>query len=204
MPTKKAPKPPVPVICIQEIETSWTKLSRGGEGAVKRGHVPEAVELPLPIPHPSPPTDTYPFFLHLLGYSEYTEYKQWSEFLRSDVSANDDADILNRGGVRVSFNGEALTARYQWNWDLGAPGRRTQNAAGMFVPVHHSPTQKAFEVEVGQWGRMLYNGRHTYDDSGRWHYSKNIFNIGLFINPQPDVFLTTPPIKIYSKMAHLF
>lgn len=194
----------VPLICVQEIATNWTKASRGGTGAAERNRVPEAAKLPLNANPFSSPAETYPFLLHLLGYSEYTKYKVWSEFLKSDVTANESAEILNRGGVRLSFDGEVLTARYQWKRELGAPGRRTQNAAGMFVPVHHSPFQKALELKAGEWGRILFNGRHSDYDDGRWYYSKHVFNIGLFVNPQSDVFLTSQPIKTYSKMALLW
>lgn len=205
MPTKKPLKPPVPVICIQEIETSWTKLSRGGEGAVKRGHVPEAAELPLPVCVESLSAGRYPFFLHLLDYQESAEYKVWSQFARSDIEANVAAEILNRDGVRISFDGTILTARYQWTEDLGAPRRRRQDNTGTFVNVGHSDLQKALGLEVGQWGRILHNGRTGGSYAGStWRYSEYIFNIGLFIDPQPDVFLTSQPVKTYSKMAHLF
>ena len=204
MPTKTLPKPPVPVICIQEIETSWTKASRGGEGAVKRGYVPEAVELPFSGSYSSSTTEMNSFLLHLLSYSERTQYKAGSKLLESDVGANKSAEILNRGGVRVNFDGNFLTARYQWAESLGAPMRRRQDSTGTFVDVGHSPVQKAFELQIGQWGRILYNGRHTDYDNGMWSYDKHVFNIGLFVNPMPDIFLTTQPIKTYSKMALLF
>ena len=204
MPKAAKPAPIVPVIYIQEVETNWTKASRGGDGAVNRGRVPEAAELPINTTFPASPAETHPFFLHLLRYSKRTEYKAWSEFLKSDIGANESAEILNRGGVRVSFNGEVLTARYQWNEELGAPKRRRQDNTGTFVNVGHSLLQKALEIQIGQWGRILYNGRRSDFDDGRWYYNKHVFNIGLFVNPPSDIFLTTQPIKSYSKMAHLF
>ena len=202
MPRKPAAQPAC-TICIQGIKTCWTKAPRGGEGAIMRNRVPEAVKMPFSASYSSP-AETYPFFLHLLGYGEHTRYKARSEFLKSDIGANKSAEILNRGGVRVSFDGESLAARYQWKQELGAPGHRTQNAAGMFVPVHHSPAQQALELKIGEWGRILYNGRHSDHDDGRWYYSKHVFNIGLFLNPRPDVFLASQPIKTYSKMALLW
>ncbi len=204
MAKKAKTEQPVLAIYIQEITTSWTKASRGGDGAVKRGRVPDAVELPQ-SPFPSSATaDKYPFYLHLLWYTEYHGYDVRSEYLKSDVAANPISEILNRDGVKVSFSGDSLAVRYQWDWNLGAPGRRTQDSTGTFVPVHHSPEQKAFELQIGQWGRILFNGRHSDWDDGRWTYSQHTFNIGLFLNPPQNVFLETAPVKVYSKMAHLW
>lgn len=106
--------------------------------------------------------------------------------------------------MRVNFSEGVLTARYQWKATLGAPGRRVLDKSGMLLPVNHSPLQKAFELQTGQWGRILYNGRHSDWDNGGWSYDKYVVNIGLFVDPKPDVFLSTKPLKTYSKMALLW
>lgn len=124
MPKAAKLAPAIPTIYIQEVKTSWTKASRGGEGAVSRGRVPEAAELPLETKFPVTSAEGYPFFLHLLSYDEDTKYTVWSQFLKSDVDANKSAEILTRAGVQVSFNGVILTARYKWNEASGVPKRR--------------------------------------------------------------------------------
>ena len=96
----------------------------------------------------------------------------------------------------MTLDGEKLTAEYNW--------RGTFGSYAMKAPRRQAFLQKALEIQVGQWGRILYNERHTDFDFGIWGYGKHVFNIGLFVNPLPDVFLTTPPIKTYSKLALLF
>ena len=178
--------------------TGWTKASRGGEGAGKRGQVPEAAALPLTAGYPSVSAGKYPLFLHRLNYGETSGYKAFSRLSWSEVEADVTQDILDDERVRMTFNGEKLTVDYNW--------RGTFGSYALKAPQRQAFLQKALQLRVGQWGRVLYNdrrGSYGYEDS-TWNYSEHILNIGLFINPQTDVFLTSPPIKTYTKMADLW
>ena len=54
------------VVLIQQIKTSWTKASRGGENARKRNAVPEVAKVPVQ----RIPADNLILVHHLLSYGE--------------------------------------------------------------------------------------------------------------------------------------
>lgn len=190
-------------IYIQEVEIHWTKASRGGEGAAKRNLIPQAVSLP-PASTPLSPSADISLFLHKLYYAEANQYSPSSKLLRSDVAVSAGKEVFNRGRVTVGFDGTRLTAYYKWTEGFGVPRHRRQGYMQVFVPAGHSPVQKVFDLQVGQWGRILYNERHTDWDFGIWGYDQYVFNIGLFISPPRNVFLETEPCKVCSKMAQLW
>jgi hypothetical protein len=83
---------------------------------------------------------------------------------------------------------DRLHVHYTWGRAGGAPRRDSR--------------RDVLILEKGQWGRVLYNGRHT-STSSDWWYEKWVFNIGFFAELDPRVFLGTTPVKVHSAMELL-
>lgn len=68
-------------------------------------------------------------------------------------------------------------------------------------------TRALFTVRAGEWGRVRYNWRYSAGQSwsyeGGWRYSKTVVNIGLFDQPQAEVFIGTTPTHEASRMRDL-
>ena len=169
------------IIAIQAISTKWEKPARGGANAVLRNRVPEA----LKVPEFSASDVPVSYMIHSVSYGVRNNF---AEPIESGVSVSAVApDHLH--GVTLDFANDALTVSYQYNASHGAPGR-------------HSRKTEALNLSLGQWGRILHNGRCSWEDY--WWYEKHVYNIGLFPDPFRSAFIQTKPTKIFSQMAHLF
>lgn len=181
--TRKIPRPvQTPIVCVQLIKTTWSKQSRGGPSAVLRNRVPEA--LPL-APLPSMAESLRYLHQHIL----FGEGNDFRKPIYEAVNTSD-APSLHLGCLWLTLGDGALHVFCQYQRSQGAPER-------------HSARVLAFRLTPGEWGCVLYNGRHV-DSDGYWSYNKWVYNIGLFDNPRPRVFLNTVLVKIFSQMAHLF
>jgi len=98
---------PTPVLVIQEIQTSWTKASRGAPGSVARQTVPQAVLLSDPIrPSPEP---TYAH--HVVRYDEANQFvAPLTSHLR--IQAGDQREPIHEGASPSCASGR----RCAWTW----------------------------------------------------------------------------------------
>jgi hypothetical protein len=174
-----------PVVCVQCIEMSWTKQSRGGPSAVLRNGVAEA--LPLPSLDLKETKGASCYFSHRV---EYDERNDFAAPIR-EKSGDSSALALDLGSLLLSLADGALLVNYMYQYRQGAPER-------------HPASLPALRLQLGQWGRVLYNGRLVDYDNGTWSYERRVYNIGLFAAITPGIFMTTEPVKVFSQIAHLW
>ena len=126
-------------------------------------------------------------------------YKEQSDLFalcRSDFEVSETLPPLPKG-VRAESAENSLTAYWEYDNAMGAPARSSE-------------TQTALELEINQWGRILYNGRYSPYRTlaswrkNEWWYNRWVFNLGIFRKPIVDVFVVTQPVKIFSMMADLW
>lgn len=171
------------IVVIQIVDSSWGKASRGGQGAVLRNNTPE--ELPLPeltkdIIEPSFAVHTSEYrFTGLAGECVQNETK-FQVFTAKSV--------FTCGSIAVQLIDERVHVDYYWKDSAGMPER-----------YFH---KDALLLEIGNWGRMLYNARLIPSSWhwGDWRYEKREFYIGYFSCMVSRVFRDTEPIKIHSQM----
>lgn len=58
------------------------------------------------------------------------------------------------------------------------------------------------ELAVGEWGRVLYNGRFSTDEGG-W-YQKTVVNVGCFDEARAGAFVSTRPLYTIDRMVSLW
>lgn len=134
----------------------------------------------------APPDVPSAFLVHEVFFSEHAGFHApYRERMQSY-----DGSFRHLECLRVQRVRNALSVVYQYNLSQGAPER-------------YSAPITALTLEPEQWGRICYNGRFSGDDYD-WFYKKWIWNIGLFAVPTPKVFLHSPPVRVFSQMAHLF
>jgi hypothetical protein len=169
------------VVVVQQILTSWSKKSRGGEGAVKRNAIPEVA----PVPMHCIKTERLTLLHQSLSYSE------WDGFApREKIEVNPTLRPVVIGGVTVNDDDEVAVASFQYNLGCGAPERGW--------------ARKTLRIAEGEWGQILYNGRFAPPWEGPWWYEKMVVNIGLFSHLSSGVFTHCAPTCRFSAMGHLF
>jgi hypothetical protein len=75
---------------------------------------------------------------------------------------------------------------------------------GMLIrqtPSEGLPSKRMY-LQPGQWGRVLYNGRFSYEEG--WWFEKRVFNIGLLEKVEEDIFISSQPTQVISQMAKLW
>ncbi len=65
--------------------------------------------------------------------------------------------------------------------------------------------ETAFNLKPGEYGRIIYNERNMYFDTGNWYYKQHIINIINYIKDKvPTNIYLSEPDHLYSQMVHLF
>ncbi len=167
------------VVVVQQIKTTWTKASRGGDAAARRNAVPEVAQVPV---HRAEVAGLK-ILLHQLLYSGRSGFADPVEKLVE----NPDHDPLRLGGVTIDTTEELLRAEFTWSRECGAPDRGWM--------------RKTLLLGVNEWGQICYNGR--FAEEAGWVYEKIVVNAGLFEPPSGEVFTRTEPTQRYSAMGHL-
>jgi hypothetical protein len=175
------------IAVVQIISVHWGKKSRGAPGSIKRNAIPEAVEMPL-----------YKFALtdsewidHSLTFYEHEDFQNAHEAISVEKTL-DSEEIRKYGCTYVQKHLQSLRVDWKYDW----------REAGM--PLRATKTKDAFELELNQWGRVVYNGRFVSEEDGyNWWYEKIVVNVGLFMNPTADVFIATAPQVTIDKRRRL-
>jgi len=141
--------------------------------SARRAAVPEHFHLPpVALPHKTG---------RLVVFQEI-EAKEWEEFtIRDHCEVIELAGRLNfsKDPVIVGIESERLRVWYRPGiWSVGAPDRRGKN-------------YNVFNLEPGQWGRLIFNGR--FGGGGGWFYHRQVFSIACSLNlPAHDCFAAKP------------
>ena len=194
MPTKKPIERPALMVCAQQIETRWTKASRGGAGAVTRNKVPRVLPFSVPTQTPQMPS----LLLQVIGLSEgypVNAAKGFQNRYEPGLKVLPAAEPYHYRGVSACLSGGLLSVEYEYKWEQGMPWR-------------YQTTNEVAHLEPGQWCQVLLNGRYSsyryaYGESNHW-YESTFINVGLFDRVESGMFLKTEPVKVYDRMAILF
>jgi hypothetical protein len=172
------------IIAIQEINVIWTKRSRGGSAAQRRNAVPEALALAIPtLPAEMP----FALVREQFIFNEAKDFTQ--QHFPADVEAFPAKKQLKMGCVEIILRDGRLDAIYTYTtYCAGAPRR----------DLH---PRTALQLEAGQWGQLMYNGRFSFEED--WNYRKTVLNIAYGEMFNSDIFFT-PPKHVFKDLANLW
>jgi hypothetical protein len=165
------------VVVVQKLLTRWEKTGRGHPIATMRASLPSAMELP-------PGLLDGPVAYHSVTFDQRVDFAPSVAHERRANPPEHDC------GLSLALHENRLSASFQWEQDCGAPRRN----AGV-------PT-RLFELAIGQFGRLIHNGRFTPEYS--WTYQQVIVNIGLFAPATASSFLSTEPAMLADLRADLW
>lgn len=177
-----------PRIVIQRVRATWSKASRGGEGARRRNALPHA--LPLP-----PDCRDASFCVHHVRFSEDSDFKR-----RDSLTEGKSLADLGIGDLVFDFDSDSLDVQLLRNpLNAAMADRLYPDESGNIVR-----SVDAFSLAAGQWGRLRYNGRYTDADTGDWSYEQTVYNIGLLYDFTPNHFVETSPDCRFADIARLY
>ena len=178
---------------VQVIRVTWTKASRGGEGARSRNSVPSATEITvadLPDVNGSLCVDV----------SEWREHNQFVEPYHT-YRKIPFASGFHFGCVTVSATMNGLQVDYQYDPGfVGAPDRR-----GFAPEGHRAAKPRRFFARDGEWIQVCHNGRFSDIDTGNWWYELVTVNVAFFAGGLDSrVFVTRRPSEELRVLAELW
>jgi hypothetical protein len=163
-------------VVVQHVQTSWTKLSRGGPAAAVRNRVPVAYSLPEGLRAPGVQRVTHRESDGFIPQKEERDFKIESQGTRLRYAelalVDDDGERL-----RVALHPSAH----------GMPRRHRRPPSVRLLP--------------GEWLRWQVNYRFVGVSSGEWHYRLDTFNVG-FGAVHAELFLCEPTRQI-DERTHL-
>ena len=153
------------MILLQILETRWSKRSRGAPLASRRNATPEALPLPGQALQPAP------VFCHRVRFDEEGRFV-------GKVIEELALEALPKSRASVHFRPSAaeLALSFRWSSLVGAPER---------------PHGTTIRLRLGQWCRLLHNGRYGWDNP--WSYQGTVINVAFVARPSLDLFTSTPP-----------
>ncbi len=196
---KKSNRPIQNKLLIQHINFHWDKSCRGGAGAVLRSHYPKAAVLP---------EEYFSYYsvgvpVHYKGLLQKTDGIHILKDCR-DIKKPRNDNTIRSDPFEISFKNNKAEVYYRYDLHHGAlPERKKYDpAVSSYIPL----CELAFELEQGDYGRAVCNGRFTDWDTGSWWYETDILNIMLISDSalSPDIFLVNEPNKNYSQTAMLW
>ncbi|MBN1910332.1 MAG: hypothetical protein JW818_11375 [Pirellulales bacterium] len=166
---------------------TWTKASRGGDGARIRNALPDALPLPLEA-------FTAPWTLHSIYYHESNDFTK-----EEVIKKTDSPDVLGIRVLRFKLCNRQLAVSFLHDSANAALVDRIQ----VDLQGNEILEVDAFVLEPEQWGQLVYNGRFVDMDTGNWWYEHTVFNIGLGLKPAKDLFRSTRPASRFVELARL-
>jgi hypothetical protein len=165
------------MIIVQELETWWTKHSRGAPAAHLRNATPKALPVPMGVDRKQP------FLLHSVRFDETESFSPRALAASPAVSLERPARCIE---LREHAPGK-LVVTFAWNGMCGAPRR---------------PRGAPIQLREGTWCRISYNGRHGSDDA--WWYFSAIVNVAFATEPDANVFLNSGPVAVSEHLEDLW
>jgi hypothetical protein len=172
------------ILIVQQIQTYWTKASRGAPAAVRRNAVPEALPVPAPGAHwPGPaPSRLH----HKLWFSESKDFRTPAEEVILDPVFNP----LPVGCVSILHRDEVVWTEFRYDGQFaGQPDRGV--------------LRKKIRTGPNEWAQVAYNGRFTHGYDGYQWYVKLVVNVGVFSEFAADVFTRAKPTAVFRSMGPL-
>jgi hypothetical protein len=169
-----------PILIVQTIRSTWTKISRGAPGAISRNTVPEC----LPISLPNMDLKDLRVLYHEIAFEEKTGFQLPKEYIFINPGI-----VPQQGCITVERIANKVNVTYKYHRSLGgAPNRGVE--------------RRTIRADIGYWIQMRENGRFAWQ--GDWSYQKIVVNAGLFDNLVAGHFIDTSPVEVFSAMADLW
>jgi hypothetical protein len=168
----------VPLLAIQIVSVTWTKLSRGGSAAALRNRIPRA------------------FLLHRHGKSfnvvqrhDYAEVSSGEFDCTSFSSGQAPTPPTDVEGLLLERRQDgSLSIGFAWNGNVhGMPKRERKGKILVMFP--------------GEVAQLHINGRHS---AGKQWYTQHTYNVALGPDLHENVFIERPFEKRISLEEHLF
>lgn len=188
-----------PIFLIQKISLQWNKDCRGGKGAVLRNSYPKAASLPKDYFSYYPcgiPSHYIGLFQDKDGIHVKKECRNLNEWTADG--------IIGFAPYELSVQNGKVKIHYCYNLHHGRRPQRSKydSTRNRYVPLH----ELAFELNPGDYGQAICNGRFVDYDTGNWYYELIILNIILLSDTDVslDCFLTKEPNKKYQRIDQLW
>jgi hypothetical protein len=132
-------------------------------------------------------------FIHHVEFTEREEFEMPAS-TRSDFVEESPHRVL---GVVVEQLGSEVRVSMDLDPALGVRGAPARTGAIYGRPAPH------FLLQLGQFGRVRYNGRHSTYDYG-WWYEKVVANVALLSQFDAEIFLHVKPVYELKDLAALW
>lgn len=178
-------------LILQTITMRWGKEVRGAPFSTARNHYQKAFRIPEALFNYS--TD------YGLPYHELliVQDKKGIEIINNRTPI---LDLSQRNWRVADIEIERTESEYlftfNYSTNCGKPIRVDR--------FYHALVEKAFRLRVNEYGRIIYNGRHTSQDTGEWYYELHIINAISTEDKNPDVMIDKEPLKEYKQLEILF
>ena len=178
------------VLVVQQLTTTWSKRSRGGDGARRRRN---AVPLAVAVPADCSVGAVDGWRHHVVAFGEANGFTAVGRPCRR---GGPDTPV-RAGCVLVTLGGVGAEVAVDFQHLDGVPSRTRLDRTGTLSPVRLAP------LAPGQWCRIRYNARHADRDTGHWWYELIVVNVGLFRPSAGYSFTRTPPAYLLDELARL-
>jgi len=168
----------VPLLAIQIVSVTWTKLSRGGPAAALRNRIPRAFLL-----------HSHGKSLNVIQRHDYAEASS-GEFECTSLSTGQaPVPPTNVEGLLLEQRQDGtLSIGFAWNGDVhGMPKRERKGRILVMLP--------------GEVAQLRINGRHS---AGNQWYTQHTYNVAFGPSLHENVFIERPFEKGISLEEHLF
>ena len=187
------------MLLVQHIELVWQKDCRGGLGAEKRSKFKQGIQLPTDFfayTSVGKPVHQVVLVQNPQGFETRLDCRSIREF---DI---DNSLRINPMEIILKENNNC-EVRYRYDWHKRAlPERYKYTKEGSRLPLN----ELAFELQEGDYGRAICNGRFIDWDTGiRW-YEMSVVNVMLVDEKSVSLncFIDNMPTHYYHQMAVLF
>ncbi len=157
-------------ILIQKVIVEWTKKSRGAPLANKRNLIPEIFQIPIESV--------------MLKDNQYIKY---------ELVFDERDDFLKKEKYNIEVIKELIVEEniriYKKENRIGISYCHVPSISGGPERKHNCSEKQLFELQVGHWRMVRYNGRYADWDTGEWSYHKAVFNIACACETHKDIFL---------------
>ncbi|QDH23084.1 hypothetical protein [Saccharibacillus brassicae] len=178
-------------LIVQTLTFRWGKEARGAPFSTARNEYGKAFRIPDPLLH----CDTAQGLLYqeILIRQDAKGFEKIHD--RSSILKPSEG-VYSVQGIEIQKTDSEYLCSFRYSEECGKPIRQDRR--------YNLLVEKAFELKAGEYGRMIYNGRHTSTYTGEWYYELHMINVLPTADPNPNVFIDTEPVKEYKQIAILF
>lgn len=195
------------LLLVQDICLSWGKDERSSIYAKKRAKFPMAYALDkLPCAFNE---DVLINRLNFWQRGNMFQTLHINDVYRFQSYASVQNLNLTNLSIQLGAEGYEVAFFYDVNRS-GLPIRRGHNKdyhnMASLLYYHDILNETAFFLRQGEYGRVIWNDRKVYCDTGEWYYQLHVINLLNYFGkiPEADIFLTSSLIFEYKQLAVLY